>query len=506
MYIKDIEIKTLLKNLAGLFFVCLVVQLWVSPALGEPAPAESSTRIATDSGQSNGGGGESALPDLFTGAMSYQVPIEVPPGRNGLQPSLALMYRSNNGNGWVGMGWQLEVGAIERSTRKGVDYTKDNFVFRRAGGISELVSVGNGGFRSKIESDFTNIQRHPDGFFIAIDKVGTKYFYGQTANSRIDGLPGTFKWSLDRVEDTSGNFITYTYQNNGNGQIYLDHIDYNGNQIKFYLEGRNDFMELYTANFMIKTTKRLKFIHVISADGTYTRSYKLDYVNSNATNRSNLSSVQQFGTGATLDAAGNIMNEGALNKLPAQTFSISPHGAGFEDQKWADSAIWQRNGYNGNLGPNYANTVAVGDFNGDGRSDVMTTYYSRIFMKESKLDQNGKGYFDQKEWPISWPHYLVPCPATYCDEITYGLGPVGYFTDDARMDMLFDNRVNVSKAHANGNGYFDYQLWSSSITLGSAGYRWVGDFDGDGRMDFVAAIGKSFHMAFSKPNSTNGYL
>jgi len=56
-------------------------------------------------GSGNGGGSGAVTPDLFTGTMSYSIPIEVPEGRKGMSPGLSLDYRSNNGNGWVGMGW-----------------------------------------------------------------------------------------------------------------------------------------------------------------------------------------------------------------------------------------------------------------------------------------------------------------------------------------------------------------------------------------------------------------
>src|SRR5262245_18179807 len=62
-------------------------------------------------------------PDLFTGTLTGSIPIEVPPGRNGMQPNLALTYTSSNGNGWVGMGWKLEMGGIERQTKWGVLYS-----------------------------------------------------------------------------------------------------------------------------------------------------------------------------------------------------------------------------------------------------------------------------------------------------------------------------------------------------------------------------------------------
>ena len=58
--------------------------------------------------------------DPFTGTATTSIPLQVFPGRNGLQPNLQLTYSSGPGNGWVGMGWKLELGAIERNTRFGV--------------------------------------------------------------------------------------------------------------------------------------------------------------------------------------------------------------------------------------------------------------------------------------------------------------------------------------------------------------------------------------------------
>src|SRR5689334_23255562 len=57
---------------------------------------------------------------LFTGAFTYAYPLAVPPGRAGLQPSLALAYNSQASNGWLGVGWDLSVGSIQRSTKNGV--------------------------------------------------------------------------------------------------------------------------------------------------------------------------------------------------------------------------------------------------------------------------------------------------------------------------------------------------------------------------------------------------
>src|SRR5262249_22798026 len=50
--------------------------------------------------------------------LSY--PIEVPPGRAGMQPQLAVSYTSGEHNGWLGLGWDVSLSAITIDTRWGV--------------------------------------------------------------------------------------------------------------------------------------------------------------------------------------------------------------------------------------------------------------------------------------------------------------------------------------------------------------------------------------------------
>ena len=55
-----------------------------------------------------------------SGDARVSYPIEVPAGRNGMQPQLAISYDSSRGNGWLGVGWDLAIAAIEIDTRWGV--------------------------------------------------------------------------------------------------------------------------------------------------------------------------------------------------------------------------------------------------------------------------------------------------------------------------------------------------------------------------------------------------
>ena len=62
-------------------------------------------------------------------------------------------------------------------------------------------------------------------------KDGTKYYYGTNADgrSRQNSALGIFKWCLDKVLDTNGNYMTVTYQKDS-GAIYPAQIDYTAHQ------------------------------------------------------------------------------------------------------------------------------------------------------------------------------------------------------------------------------------------------------------------------------------
>lgn len=197
------------------------------------------------------------------GTANLSYPIEVPAGRNKIQPGLGVQYNSGGGNGWTGLGWDIPVQSISIDTRWGVPrYDKNDETETYTLDGEQLTPLAHRGalqarsaekvFHTRVEGQFRKIIRHgnaPDNYWWEVtDKNGTKYSYGGVPG--IGGALGSeatladpadgniFKWALRQVRDTNGNTMNYTYAlvaNTGlvggtvpGSQIYLKKIDYTG--------------------------------------------------------------------------------------------------------------------------------------------------------------------------------------------------------------------------------------------------------------------------------------
>ena len=134
----------------------------------KPAPVSASSMSSAGTALFGGAAG-SSLPSannlIFTGATTYSLPLSVPPGRLGLTPNLTLNYNSQIGTGWLGVGWTLHLGAIQRRTTFGLDYSKNDFVYIKDGSSLDLVNFSGNEYRMKIE----------DGSFM-------RFFYNENGN------------------------------------------------------------------------------------------------------------------------------------------------------------------------------------------------------------------------------------------------------------------------------------------------------------------------------------
>jgi RHS repeat-associated protein len=319
------------------------------------------------------GMGESFTPNLSSGTGTFSVPIALPPGRNGVQPSLTLAYSTSAGNGALGIGWSLAVPFISRQTDKGLPRyvdrpswhaEEDTFMYN---GGQELVPVSNAEasridgapvpaelsgwpqYRARVEGAFMRFFRAPDASRWAVQaKDGTLFEFGAAgsgAPAAVERDPDVpqriYSWYLARMSDVHGASVHYRYFEDGH-KLYLESVYYTepahcaaqfspqsvracsaqlsdyAHRVHFVYELRADMTSSYVSTWRMEQTMRLKRIEVTSADQSVgarylVRRYHLAY--EPGSYHSLLGSVQVEGRPAAADdLAGMVASPNAVSE------------------------------------------------------------------------------------------------------------------------------------------------------------------------------------------------
>ncbi|MEM9991811.1 MAG: FG-GAP-like repeat-containing protein, partial [Bacteroidota bacterium] len=365
--------------------------------------------------------GESFQPSLNTGQASYGVGFALPAGTAGHTPNLALRYNGGSGNSPMGYGWSMSLPYVQRQSDKGTPLYVDT-----ANGIDddydgtideadeldvfinemkeELVQTSDDFYFCENENAFIRYQRRGE-HWIAHLPNGTLLEFGTTMYSRVydDETGNVHSWLLDRMTDTNGNTIVYTYKSfdckKDRNQKYLHKIEYGAGAppwdafhfVRLEYEDRFDWFEDCRAGFKIRTGQRLRHVYTgtqgvsleghqvgdFNEDGTndyLNRKYQLDY--DTHQHWSLLSKVTWIG-GDGISTYPPISFQ-YTNISPADTILVS------------DKMIGEQNAPT----PNHINAPSTDlvDFNADGLADVLRTEYSgrhTVYLNEG--EQNGIG-------------------------------------------------------------------------------------------------------------------
>ena len=281
------------------------------------------------------------------GNASLGYPIELPAGRAGIQPQLAINYNSAGGDGWLGVGWDITVPSIGVDTRWGVprfDAQNETETYAISG--EQLSPVAHRGdlqartadkqFFPRVEGAFNKIIRHgnsPQSYWWEVtDKEGTRYFYGgdpstgvDAASTLSDAAGNIAHWALREELDLHGNFIHYFYTKVSDAgvsgssvmgvQLYLSRINYtgfNGTEGRYsVLFGRDRDVDGHTSRKDVTITAVNGFKQVtadllrridVQLDGADIRHYELNY-KEGAFYKTLLAGISQY------DAAGHFFNQ-----------------------------------------------------------------------------------------------------------------------------------------------------------------------------------------------------
>jgi RHS repeat-associated protein len=441
------------------------------------------------------------------GAATYSVPIEVPPGLQGVQPSLKLAYRSNAGDGLLGVGWTLTgLSAISRcpstvaqdNLQRGIQYDDlDRFCLdgRRLIATSGVYGADGTEYRTEIESWSRIYSRGRCGngpcSFTVQSKNGEQVEFGATTDSRVlaNGKSTVRVWALNKLTGPEGNYLTVSYLQQ-EGQYYPNDIQYTFNpanallkrrRVAFTYATRPDPILSYAAGSQVRTSLRLTFIRTYLQTATgeaLVREYRLGYtqpVQTGASRRSLLTSI------LGCDAAGVCLPATQLtwHQLAMDGFTRVTPPSDYQDLLRFDPGA----------------NIIPGDFNGDGKTD---------FLRQERGDRDND------------------CGNTFNVYLSRGDGLFDIVTPNAnneQCELRSDNGANIITGDFNGDGRTDFlrqekgswdddcdSTFNVFFSLGNGNFTKVtpntngeqcelkfddganiipGDFNGDGRTDFL---------------------
>lgn len=242
--------------------------------------------------------------DANTGALTFRIPLDIPPGRNGVQPDIALVYNSQNTqDGLVGYGWELSIPYITRLSKTGSNNLYNSGLFTSSLD-GELATSSANVYRGRVDES-RRTYSFSSNTWTVYDKNGTRYLFGSASQSQLaatTSASNVYRWYLDEIRDTNNNYVKYTYSRDGN-QLYPSQITYTGSgttdgpfTITFTTASRPDPIIDYRPGFRVETTSRITQIRA-NISGSMVRQYDFSYTSGNNTKRSLLSSIQQSGNG-----------------------------------------------------------------------------------------------------------------------------------------------------------------------------------------------------------------
>ena len=421
--------------------------------------------------------------DVSGGQASYSIPIQVAPGRGGMQPDLSLNY-TGGGNGPLGVGWNLGgVSSIHRCAATldqdgfiaGITFTsKDRYCLdgQRLIPVNGTHGAVGAEYRTEVDGyskiiSYGGTANNPS-YWVAQTKAGQVVTFGG-GNASLAIPQGVTRWSVQQINDsTENNPIIYQYLFD-NGSQYLDQVSYIGGKVDFTYETRPDIHSSYLYGNTITINKRLSTISLFSSS-KLNNTINLNYQNIGTAKNSRVNIISLCDT--------------QNNCLADQAFSWSL------DLGWNPTLeIKTRVSSVGN----YASTTRPNmiDVNGDGLIDVVWT--------EHATESQTFGLIARVALSLGNGSFGPEIKTTISSVGNYASSTQAHFSDvngDSLLDIVWTEHATGSQTFGliarvalnEGNGRFSNEIRTHIAGRGnyaSTAKAHISDVNGDGLSDIV---------------------
>lgn len=362
------------------------------------------------------GGVVGALPGELNvgnmGAAVYSIPIILPQGIGNMTPEISVTYNNQAGNGILGWAWDLSgLSSIDRvgqtlyhdDNHTAVNFVDDRFMMNghRLMSCPDNQSGNTVIYKTEVD-EMSKIMAYYDDYvgparFVVRKKDGTIWEYGCTDDSRVEAQNQNnvaLKWLVNKIIDPDGNYIAFNYiENQNTGESYINRIDYTLNdnagisamyQVAFSYDDREDCETGYVCGSLVQKKKLLKNVTVRNMNaGTVLYDYTFDY----------------FAPGTYSSDMKFFYHRLKSIGLKAGDMKINPTII-----NWNKTSHYNDKFLSYSLNKNMFNKVPfVGDFNGDGFSDVILVPYklSNVYpsdVQATVVINNGDGTFNDEAY------------------------------------------------------------------------------------------------------------
>lgn len=445
------------------------------------------------------------------GAAIYTLPIELPAGRGGIVPQLALQYNSSSEYGIMGKGWGFSGGSYITRTNEtmyydnksgAIDFIDDGFSLD--GQRLIMTNQSNNEYRTEVDAN-TRITRIGNKSITnathwkVVTADGNTYLYGETSTSKQNNGDNTetIRWHLSSTTDLNGNKVLYEYdKKQETGEIYLTRIIYTINEggevndqlyeVKLNYEPLGDAKHHITSlyanglnHYQYSVTQLLTDISVYYKDALLNK-YVINYEEGGIFSSKYVKSVA-------------LQNSSNLNIYKPTTFEWEYNDGAFLSELTKISTELSDS--------EYEFEQVSGDFNGDGITDIaeygFTNPYGLLIKDELKCTFFSENNNAQAVTVFKY----IPCPHTTPSKRLYVADVNCDGKDELLLNVVSSGGIDdyISIYSISVDGYLEIGTLNGNVSM-------TGDFNGDLLQDIIVVDDWGYYHFIAGKPSLNEFL